>query len=499
MILNSDKERFTRKFKDFSDFDTGNELYHLLPFRFRRIANNRELLVNDWGDYLLVDNGVVDKLVNRRLSKVLDAEVYHDLLANFFISEKPVPSLIDLISTRYRTKKSFLDSFTSLHIFVISLRCDHSCHYCQVSRVSADKHLYDMNEQHIIKGIEMMLMSPAQHLTMEFQGGESLLAFEKIKFAVQLAKQRAEDKNKILTFVICSNLVPLTEEILEFCKEYNILISTSLDGPSYVHNKNRHRPGKNSYELALSGIFRAREVLGEDAVSALLTTSSLSLQYPVEIVDEYFNLGFKSIFLRPISPYGFAVKNNTKNYYESEAFVEFYKKALNRIIEYNLNGHFFREDYATILLKKMVTPFPVGYVDLQSPAGMISSVIVFNYNGEIYASDESRMLAEMNDYTFRLGSLDTHEYNDIFYGSQSKAYSEALLNESLPGCSDCAYQPYCGADPVLHHATQGDMIGHRPTSVFCHRNMALFDYLFDLMQDKRMERIFRNWITGTHA
>lgn len=499
MKFKSDTIKFTRKFKELSDIHSGNEEYYLLPFRFKRFHNSKELLVNDWGDFMFVENGIVEKLVNRNLSKELDAEIYQDLLANFIVSEKPIPSLIDLMSTRYRTKKSFLNSFTSLHIFVISLRCDHTCHYCQVSRVSADKHLYDMSEQHIILGIDMMMKSPTQHLTMEFQGGESLLAFEKIKFAVLLAKEKAVQKNKVITFVICSNLSPLTEEILKFCKLHSILISTSLDGPDYIHNKNRHRPEKNSYLLAVSGINRAREVLGEDAVSALLTTSTLSLKYPVEIVDEYFNLGFKSIFLRPISPYGFAVKNISKNYYETEAFLEFYKKALLRIIDYNLNGHFFREDYATILLKKILTPFPVGYVDLQSPAGMVSSVIVFNYNGEIYASDESRMLAEMNDYSFRLGSLDSHEYNDIFYGSQSKAYNEALLNESLPGCSDCAYQPYCGADPVLHHATQGDMIGHRPTSVFCHKNMGLFDYLFDLIQDKQIERIFRNWITGSHS
>jgi hypothetical protein len=32
-----------------------------------------------------------------------------------------------LLATKYRTKKAFLDGFTSLHIFVVSLRCEHSC------------------------------------------------------------------------------------------------------------------------------------------------------------------------------------------------------------------------------------------------------------------------------------------------------------------------------------------------------------------------------------
>lgn len=493
------KVKYNRKFKPLSHYSTDSVGYYLLPFRFKRLENDNELLVNDWGDFIIVENGFVEKLVKRELFFLPDDERYQDLLANFFISDTPVPNLLEVIAARYRTKKSFLDTFTSLHIFVISLRCDHTCHYCQVSRVSEDKHLYDMSEDHILKGIEIMMRSPAKHITMEFQGGESLLAFDKIKYAITKAQERAEELNKQMTYVICSNLAPLTDEILHYCKENRVLLSTSLDGPAFVHNKNRYRPGRNSYELAINGLKRAQQELGEDAVSALLTTTNLSLKYPIEIVDEYIKHGFKSIFLRPISPFGFATKNSAKNFYETEEFLEFYKKALHHIIEYNLKGNFFREDYATILLRKILTPFPVGYVDLQSPAGMINNVIVFNYDGDIYASDESRMLAEMGDFTFKIGSLDTHDYNDIFYGSKAREFMDSMLNESMPGCSDCVYQPYCGADPVLHYATQKDMIGHKPSSVFCKKNMSILDHIFQLMEDPRIERIFRNWITGSHS
>jgi hypothetical protein len=69
-----------------------------------------------------------------------------------------------------------------------------------------------------------------------------------------------------------------------------------------------------------------------------------------------------------------------------------------------------------------------------------------------------------------------------------------MTNESLPGCSDCAFQPYCGADPVFHHATQQNLAGHRPTSGFCQRNMGIIRHLFGLMEDKRIEYIFRTWL-----
>lgn len=489
-------ERQTRKFKESSFFNSITQRYYfLLPFRFFRLNDTKEILVNEVGDYLILPIGTTERIVKRQIDKENEEELYADLVSGFFISEQQLPPLIDVLATRYRTKKSFLDNFTSLHIFVISLRCEHTCHYCQVSRVSEDKSAFDMKHSYIDKGIELMMRSPNPQVTMEFQGGEALLAFDSIKYAIATAQQQAVLYNKKVNYVICTNLAPLTDEILLYCKENEILISTSLDGPAYIHNQNRHKKGKDSYQLAVSGIKRCREALGHDRVSALLTTSTLSLDYADDIVEEYLLQGFNSIFLRPISPFGFAVRNERKNKYDTNRFLDFYKKALDKIIGHNLEGHFFREEYAAIILRKILTPFPVGYVDLQSPAGMVNNVIVFNYDGKVYATDESRMLAEMKDYTFQLGDLETSTYEEIFYGDKVMQFAEHWSNEALPGCSECAFQAYCGADPVLHHATQGDMTGYRPISVYCQKNMEIIRYLFELMDsDDRVLKVFMSWI-----
>ena len=103
-------------------------------------------------------------------------------------------------------------------------------------------------------------------------------------------------------------------------------------------------------------------------------------------------------------------------------------------------------------------------MDLLSPSGIVNSAIVFNYNGEIYASDEGRMLAEMKDKTFCLGHLKTDKLEDIVFSEQYQSLSDTISNESLAGCTTCAYQQHCGADPVYHHAVQGDAYGHRSFS-----------------------------------
>lgn len=465
-----------------------------MPINFFRINNKREALINEVGDFILAPNGSFEKIVTKKLSKTRDKTLYADLLSNYFISEEIYSPNIDVLASRYKTKKIFLEAYTGLHIFVITLRCEHTCGYCQVSRVTQNKDKYDMSIQNIDNGISIMMKSPNPNLTMEFQGGESLLAYENIKYAINKAKELAPRFGKNINYVICTNVALITEEILNYCKENSVLISMSLDGPKHVHDKNRNKPNNSSYDLAINGLNLSRKILGKENVSALMTTTSYSLDYPLEIVNEYFERGFSGIFLRNISPYGFALRTE-KNLYKTKEFLRFFKIALNRIIEINKAGHHFTEGLSRILLKKMLTPFNVGFVDMQSPAGLISGVIVFNYDGYVYATDESRMLAEKGDYSFQLGHLQKNTYDEIFYGIKAQKISQIWANETLAGCSDCAFQQYCGADPVHNWATQGDVYGYRPTSSFCAKNMEIIRYLFELLDsDSEIKRIFENWI-----
>jgi sulfatase maturation enzyme AslB (radical SAM superfamily) len=219
---------------------------------------------------------------------------------------------------------------------------------------------------------------------------------------------------------------------------------------------------------------------------------------PPEIVDEYVRRDFHSIFFRPISPYGFAVKTAQRTGYEMERFLDFYKRGLTHVLNINKQGYRLSEVYTRILLGKILTPYGTGYVDLQSPAGAAWNVLVYNYNGDVFASDESRMLAEMQDWTFRLGNVHRDTRQSLFMGEPALRLFEGACNQAVPGCSDCAFQSYCGADPIYHYATQGSTFGHRATSGFCQRNMEVLRHLFGIIEenDRETMRTLWSWITG---
>jgi len=481
------------RFREPTAFQAPNADWQLLPFRFERI-DERILLTNLVGEHLFLSGDEFQLLADGALPA--DSPLVRKLRAKHVIREGSDDLPVELLALKARTRYRRLAEFTSLHIFVASLRCEHSCPYCQVSRQSSDREAYDMSAETAALALDSVFRSPSSNIKIEFQGGEPLLNFELIEEVVERAEARNESEQRNLGFVIATNLALLDKRVIDFCRAHGVYISTSLDGPADLHNKNRPRPGRNSWELATEGIQRVREELGVDRVSALMTTTRSSLDRVREIVDCYVEQGLTSLFLRPLSPYGFAIKTKSFDAYDVDRWLPFYEEGLDYIIELNSQGTPMVEQYAAIALKKMLTNDDPGYVDLTSPAGIGIGAIVYNYDGDVYASDEGRMLAEMGDTTFRLGNLHRDSYEEIMLSDALLGPLEESFTGSAPMCTDCAFEPYCGADPTYHHATAGDYLGRKPNSGFCRRNMAIFKLLLDRYEsDPSTRALFTTWAT----
>lgn len=481
------------KFLPLETYAPADRAYRLLPFRFEAIEDSEVVLTNMAGEFVFVTRDVLDALVNHSLRPT--HSTYPALRSKHILMEPGEQAPLELLALKTRSKFAHLPNFTNLHLFVVTLRCDHSCPYCQVSRQSEDKAAFDMTIETANRSLDIVFRSPNRALKIEFQGGEPLLNFDLIKHVVLEAKARNSDQGRDLQFVITTTLSLATMEMLEFCRDNNILLSSSLDGPENLHNKNRPRPNKDSHARFVAGLQKARDVIGYDAVSALMTTTQASLGQVREIIDEYVRLGFRSIFLRPLSPYGFALRTKSFQAYSAERWLEFYKAGLEYILELNKAGVAFVEQYSATVLAKMLTARDPGYVDLSNPCGAGISAVVFNYDGDVYASDESRMLREMGDTTFRLGNVHQSSYEDIFTSEPLMAALEDSFTLSAPMCADCALEPWCGADPVFHHGTTGDFLGRKPESDFCRRQMGVIKHLLHLIRtDRDALNIFRRWV-----
>ncbi|MCB5931780.1 His-Xaa-Ser system radical SAM maturase HxsB, partial [[Eubacterium] rectale] len=117
---------------------------------------------------------------------------------------------------------------------------------------------------------------------------------------------------------------------------------------------------------------------------------------------------------------------------------------------------------------------PTGFVDLQSPSGAGISGVIYDYNGDVYPADEGRMLARMGNTHFKLGNVYSNSYDSIFDGELMHSIVKDSCIETIPGCSDCVYRPYCGVDVFRNYLENGRVDAVAPDSFFCKKQKLIF-------------------------
>lgn len=473
--------------------------YTILPFQFKKISENNILMVNECGDFIFISEEAFHSFARHEISEY--SEEFYKLKSHLFCAEKDFDISLRKTAARYRTRKSFLREFTSLHMMVVTLRCNQRCEYCQVSCADKDVHDYDMSKDTAMKVIDMIFQSPTKRPKIEFQGGEPLLNWDVVVASVLYAEELARQQNRQVTFVICTNLTTITHEQLEFCKEHNIALSTSLDGGRDIHDACRKdKSGRGTYDAFMKKFDLAREMLGQDMVGALMTTTADSLNHLKEIVDEYVRLDLGGIFIRSLNPYGFAAQQAARLGYDMKTFVEKYLDVLKYIMELNRKV-FFPEQFATLLFARILSPFATGFVDLQSPSGAGISGAVYDFDGSVFPADEARMLARMGNRYFCLGNVKTDTYQQIFAGKKLKETTSGACLETTFPCAFCVYQAYCGTDPVRNYLETESEVRNMVDSPFCIKHRGIFTGLFDIIKnaDDVTKDIIWSWITNNPA
>ncbi len=465
-------------------------------FRFRRLGD-RVLLTNDWGRWEMVSAGKFETIVKGDLGP---DEPLRQRLAQkgFLLDEMDVEEAI----RRYRQRHSFVGRAPYLHIVVTTLRCNESCSYCHASREPMSNKSVDMGIATAKQVVDRIFESTSPQLAIEFQGGEPLVNFDTVRFIVEYATERNREERRDLQLLLVTNLAAMDEDKLEFLLAHDVLLCTSLDGPRELHDAQRKLKGGSAYDQTMHWIERINEryaEMGRDPnlwhVDALLTTTRQSFGHARAIIDEYVRLGIKTIHVRPLNPMGFATRTWEKIGYTPQEFNAFWEECLGIIVDLNRRGTEIIERGAALFLARMLTDEDHGYVDLRSPCGAGIGQVAYDHTGLIYPCDEARMVARMGDDLFELGDVTRCSMADVVGHETVRAIGVASCIEALPGCQDCAYQPYCGVCPVVNYVAQGDLFGHRPTSDRCQLNLLAMDALFGILdrEDEEVCRIFERW------
>lgn len=458
------------------------------PFRFRQLGE-RYLITNDFGRHRFLTEEELRAFVGGKLEP---GPLVEDLASDGFLRGRME---FDALVERWRRRQAFLFQGPTLHVVVVTLRCNHRCLYCHASSVPMKDSSTDMTEETARKVVDRIFETTSGAVTIEFQGGEPLANWPIVKFVVEYARRKNETAGKSLWLNLVSNMSLMDDEKLDWLFERGVNFCTSLDGPADLHDKNRPFAGGASQAVTAKWW---KKIRGKTAgrvfrIDALLTTTRLTLERGKDVVDEYLRLGARGVFLRPLNPFGMARATWSRIGYTAEEFLAFYEKTLDYILEVNKTRPFF-EQQARLFLAKIMTDDDPNFLDLRSPCGAGIGQVAYNYDGRIYTCDEGRMLSRMGDESFSIGEAGQGSYAEQAGHPVVKALAVASCLDNQPSCSECAYKLYCGVCPIQCYSEQGDIMGRMPSNTRCKINKGVLDILFRRLDEPGNRKIFARWL-----
>ena len=466
----------------------------LMPLRTRHL-DSRVLLTNDAGEYAWLSEEAYRSLTEGSLSAD-DPQLIPLQKAHLIES----PGGESAIMNKLRRRSAYLWQGPSLHILILTLRCDQACVYCHASRRSDKARGVDMSEDTANRALDVIFQSPSPDLTIEFQGGEPSLHFDLLRHVVEEAYRRADQQQRKVRFSLVSNLGQLKQDQMDFLVEAGVLVCTSLDGPADLHDANRPWKMGSSHAATLAkmkAFESAYQTRGLDpelaTINALVTVSRASLAQPEAIIDQYVDLGHKVLHLRPLNPFGMGARVFAQHGYDAEAFLDFYGRAFAHLLTLNRQGVEIMEKTASLFLTRILTDRDPNYMDLRSPCGAGIGQMAYHFDGRVYTCDEGRMLGTMGDDMFCMGNVHEHDYAQLIRHKAVRSACVSSCLECLPGCSDCAYAPYCGVCPVYNYATEGDLVARSPSNDRCKIQMGILDMLFLALEDKETLDLLSRW------
>lgn len=150
-----------------------------MPFNFDRLNDGRVFISNLAGFHHFVSNDELESLSCNKWSPEFRSS---DILeSKLFIAHDASEDLASASLSSGFAKRLMSDlAVRPIFMIVPTLRCDHTCKYCQVSRAAIGAEGYDL-DPHLIPDIVQTikkLSSPPYKI--EVQGGEPLLRFDLI-------------------------------------------------------------------------------------------------------------------------------------------------------------------------------------------------------------------------------------------------------------------------------------------------------------------------------
>ncbi len=219
-----------------------------------------------------------------------------DLVRHNFIVEdnaNPNTTFACFKDDKLGTSANIKPSINFLYLLLTG-RCNFDCKYCylQIDKMLKKK---DMTIDVFDKALKVFDKNRDSNYIprIVLYGGEPLLNLQMVYYIIERSRTYFGDKAEI---IINTNSSLITNEVAEFFKTNKVLVSVSIDGPAYLHD--RFRRFKKNNSGTFNAVLRGYNILRSKGIrpSVSCTITSHNWHNIKEILD-YFNndLGIEDI------------------------------------------------------------------------------------------------------------------------------------------------------------------------------------------------------------
>ena len=321
-------------------------------------------------------------------------------------------------------------------------KCNLACTYCFVRKEEA--HVNDIDEQAVLREIDVFFDYPGRKKTLSFNGGEPLLEWDLVKTVHAYAKELAKRKGLFLETVIVTNGTLLRQEHVDYFHENDISVRISIDGDRTTHDRSRPfraNTGVSSFDVVMNNIRSIRP--GAVRLSASVVFGPTSVDSLLENILFLRRNGFEVIDFFP-EIYATWDKDALKKLKEEAKKIE--KLSIRMFTDPD------EKPFKTSMLDMIVNGSTAGK---QSSCGKLQTDSL----GTFYACDKVFSLPYDLRNSYAIGTVDTgvDEEKRIRILEDSR---KGFLLDSALGCDSCVLKSYCSCPIGQHihkrHTTTGD-------------------------------------------
>jgi uncharacterized protein len=305
------------------------------------------------------------------------------------------------------------------YTLAITQKCNLACDYCYIKKnnsameLSAARRIVDF----IFGNVPL-----DEKIDIGFFGGEPLLEFELVKNITGMIQTHERYDPDQVTISVTTNGTILSEHIMEFIAEKNLVLCISCDGPPAVQDRFRRFPdGRKSSPMVENNIKQALSRFPMVPVNSVYGPDTLE-SLP-DIVDYLASLGVRSIYLNPDISAHWTEK-------ETDALPRIYNVIGEKYLDYYMRG---TPKYISIIDGKITVILRGGYKPLER-CRMGKGEFAFAPSGNVYPCE--RFIGSDDGRTHCLGNI-----NDGLTGTkQCQPISATALNRE---CQTCGLRDYC--------------------------------------------------------